>query len=164
MNSVLLKTLHNKNVQALSLLELVIAVAMISVIFIAGFQVFHLALRTVDRAKEYTIAEQLTHDLIELTVAKRNEDWNSLIPGEYYFVEDIDPDVGFVFTAGQETIDQFTRSVTIEAVTRDVSGNMASSGTVDDNTMKVIAVTTWTNKGLNFDVTFEQYLTNWRRF
>lgn len=152
-----------QRLNAFNTIELLTTVGMLAVIFTAGFQVFRLAVVTESYTKGYITAELLARDLIELTISKRNEDWNSLQTGTFYLQEDAA--AGFVFTAGSETIDEFTRSVTISEVRRNASGNVvASGGTVDEDVYKATADVDWSYRGRNFNVTMVQYLTNWRRF
>jgi hypothetical protein len=130
---------------------------------VSGFQVFRLTLFTIERTQLFTEAELLARDLVELTISKRNEDWNSLIAGQYHF--DNDPVEGFVFAPGTETVGEFTRSVTISTVERDGSGNIvASGGTVEADMMLATASVSWQYQGVNFDIQLAQYLSNWRRF
>jgi type II secretory pathway pseudopilin PulG len=163
-----LKTLLNdkRKLPAVNLLELVIVIAFIAILVTAGAQVFTLAIKTVDRARESSMAELMSLDLIELAISKRNEGWSSLQPGEYYLTEDPDPSIGFVFVAGEETVAEFTRSITISEVQRDISGNIvSSSGTVDPNTYLLTATTSWTSAtGFDEEVTLYQYVTNWDGF
>ena len=151
---------------ALNLLELVVVVAFVAIIFTAGYQVFSLSARIVDRSRLSTLALLQTQDLMELTISKRNEDWNSLVPGEYYLVEDPDPTIGFVFVSGQEVIDGFTRSVIISEVQRDVNGDIVSSGgTVDSDTFLIHGTASWTTiEGFSQQLDLYQYLSNWDGF
>lgn len=142
---------------------MIVATGVLAIIFTSGFQVFRLSLKVVDRAQNYTKAEIIARDLVELTVSKRNEDWNSLAPGQYYFLED--PIEGFVFTSGTESIGIFDRYITISEVERDGNGQIVTTGgTVDPNTFKAVANVGWATSGKDFEVELVQYLTNWRRF
>lgn len=152
-----------RKLAALSLVELVVALAVLSVMIVGGYGVFQLGVNTVDRARQYTLAEFLAHDLIELTTSKRNENWNSLVAGDYHFVED--PLLGILFASGAETINEFTRVVTLSEVQRNGSQQIVQSeGTVDPDTMKVVATVSWTYRGQNFQVQLTHYLTNWQKF
>jgi hypothetical protein len=149
--------------RAFNTVELLTVVGMTAVLATAGYQIFRLAVTTQARTKDFITAELLARDLVELTISKRNEDWNSLANGQYYFVED--PTDGFLFAAGEETIDYFTRSVTIADVNRDGSGDIvASGGNLDEDVKSVTATVEWTYRDRNFLVEIVQYLTNWRRF
>lgn len=154
-----------KTLPAVNLLELVVAVAFIAIIFTAGFSVFDLSLDIVNRARQSTMAELLAQDLVELTISKRNEGWDSLVPGIYYLVENPDPDIGFEFIAGSETIGEFTRAVTISSVNRDASGNITTSGgTTDPNTMLIHASISWNSQIGIETIDLYEYLTNWNSF
>lgn len=163
MNWVLSLTKNLKNrLKAISTIELLTAVSVFAIVATMGYQVFSSSIRTVQYAQDYAQAELLARDLLELTTAMRNEDWNALAAGEYYFTES---GGDYSFTAGTETVGKFTRSVTISTVERDGSGDIvASGGTVDTDIYKATAVVTWSFNTINFNVTLNQYLSNWRRF
>jgi hypothetical protein len=57
-----------------------------------------------------------------------------------------------------ETLGEFNRYVFFESVQRDAQGNIASSGNVDPNTIKVTAVVAWADRS----VQLASYFTNWR--
>lgn len=139
------------------------AVIFISVLLTASYSVFSLSLTTAEKSRQYNLAELLAHDLLELTVSKRNENWNALTPGEYHFTKD--EVLGLLFVPGNETVDEFTRSVVISAVARDSSGNIVTSGgTTDPRTFKVTSTVTWQYGTENHKVELVRYLTDWRRF
>lgn len=151
-----------QSLPAISTIELLTAVSVFAVVATLGYQVFASSVRTVQFAQDYAQGELLARDLLELTTALRNEDWNALSVGQYYITES---GGDYSFTAGTETVGKFTRSVTLSAVERDGSGNIvASGGTVDPDVYRATAIVTWSFNSINFDVTLTQYLTNWRRF
>jgi len=152
-----------KRLKGFTLLEMIVSLGFLAILLAGASEVFYLSLNIVDRSRQYTTAELLAHDLLELVVSKRNEDWNSINAGEYYFIDD--PVEGIVFAAGTETIDEFTRSVFITEVQRNGSGNIVESGgTVDNDTFKAEAVVTWSDRFADREIHLVEYLTNWNRF
>jgi type II secretory pathway pseudopilin PulG len=151
---------------AVSIVEILVAIAFMAILVTAGFQVFLLSLGAVNRSRQATIATLMTQDLIELAISKRNEGWDSLVPGEYHFVEDPDPAIGYVYTSGEETIEEFTRSITVSTVQRDSNQNIVTvGGSVDPNTFLLHAITSWTtDRGINEQVDLYTYVTNWDGF
>ncbi len=139
------------------------AVAFMAVILTASYSVLNLSVIIVDRAQKLTMAEMLAQDLLELTVSKRNENWNSVNPGQFHFEDDLVQ--GMIFVSGSEVVNGFTRYVTISEVQRDAGGNIVQSGgIVDDKTYKATATVTWTYASQNFDLELVQYITDWKRF
>lgn len=154
---------RTKRLKGFTLLEMIVSLGFIAILLAGASEVFYLSLNIVDRSRQYTTAELLAHDLLELVVSKRNEDWNSMVAGEYYFVDD--PVEGITFANGTETIDEFTRSVFITEVQRNGSGNIVESGgTVDSDTFKAEAVVTWSDRFSDREIRMVEYLTNWNRF
>jgi Tfp pilus assembly protein PilV len=148
--------------RGISTIELLTAVSVLAILMTAGYRIYQLSARTAELAQEYVKAELLARDLLEMTIAKRNEDWNVINAGEFYFVESAGE---YIFTAGEETVGEFTRSVTISEVNRDVDGNIiASGGTLDNDVFKLESVVSWTYRDNPHQVALEQYITNWRRF
>lgn len=157
------KIISNRHISAVSLLEILVAIAFLAVLLTGAIGVFQLALRTVEQSQNYTYAELVASDLIELTTSKRNEDWNSLVSGQYHFAQD--PLLGILFVAGTQQDGIFTKSVNISDVYRDGNGAITQSGgTLDADTKRVQALVTWTFRETAYEVELVQYLTNWKRF
>lgn len=145
------------------MIEIVLSVAMLAILAVSGYDVLRQSLQTAELARQFTLAELMAHDLIELTTSKRNEDWNSLAAGTFHFAED--PVEGFIFVPGTETVDQFTRSIVLEQGQRGGQGQLvASGGTPDPETYIIDATVTWEYGGQPREVSFQQVLTNWKNF
>lgn len=159
------KIFNNKTkyLRAFNTLEVMTAVIFISVLLTASYSVYSASLTTAERSRQYTLAQLMAQNLLEQTVSKRNEDWNSMVPGTYYLVQD--PNTGLTFANGDEVVDEFTRQVVIATVKRDSNNNIVQSGgTTDPDTIKATATVTWTYNGSNYQVQLVRYLTNWGRF
>ncbi|MDO8560263.1 MAG: hypothetical protein Q7S23_04505 [bacterium] len=71
----------------------------------------------------------------------------------------------WVLLAGPETIGvdlQFTRTLTIENLRRDVDGNISSTGTVDFNTKKITVTVSWMEGSAPKSLTLSQIVTGWK--
>lgn len=152
-----------KRFAALSIIEIILAIAIMAIIFTAGFSIFRLSLIAAQQAQNYRRAELLAMDLINLAISQRNENWNSLQPGTYHFVSD--PVEGLMFAPDEEEIDGFTRWIVITEVQRNGSGQIVTSGgTVDEESMKVTAHVSWELLNREESISLAQYLTNWAQF
>lgn len=155
--------MFNKHLRAFSLIEIILSVAMIAVLVAGSYDVLRISLETAELARQNTLAELMAQDLLELTVSKRNENWNSLAAGTYHFIED--PLLGIIFAAGAESVNQYTRSVVLTSVQRDGAGNVVSAGgTVDADSFIAEAIVTWQYAGQNREARLTQLLTNWKDF
>lgn len=102
---------------------------------------------------------------IEAVRSIKRQGWQYLIPGTY----GLQPAGGssrWTFTGTEDLNDKFLRRVTIQEVRRDGSGNIvASGGTVDPATFKVISNVTWdfTIPGQQKTMTLTTYLTHWEK-
>lgn len=149
--------------KAFSTLEVVTATAFLAVLLAGSYSIFSMSLNTVEKARQYTLAEFYAHDLLEMTLAKRNEDWNSLATGTYHFIED--PVTGLEFASGSETVGIFTRSVQLVNANRNGTGDLViSGGTPDPYTFMALSAVTWSYRGQNYQVNLQQMFTNWKRF
>lgn len=63
-----------------------------------------------------------------------------------------------------EQIGEFTRKIRFEDVYRDSNDNIvASGGSLDANSKKVIVYVSWNKEGKDYEVRLEAYLTNWTK-
>lgn len=146
-----------------STVEILTALLFLSILLTGSYSILNLSLTTAERAKEYTIAELMAHDLLELVTSKRNEDWNSLVPGIYHFVQD--PLLGSQFADGAEVVNGYTRQVEIITASRNSNGDLVTSGgTVDPETMGAVATVSWNYGDQAYQVSLTQYFTNWKKF
>lgn len=157
-----MRILTKKKLPAFNTIELLTSVIFISLLLTATYSVFYNSLRAAELARLRNLGELLAHDLLELTISRRNENWNSINTGQFHFV---DSPTGYAFTSGPETIDQYTRYVDIAEVRRNSSGVIVQSGgTVDPNTFKATATVTWTYGTESFNMQLVRYITNWGKF
>jgi prepilin-type N-terminal cleavage/methylation domain-containing protein len=64
---------RTKRLKGFTLLEMIVSLGFIAILLAGASEVFYLSLNIVDRSRQYTTAELLAHDLLELVVSKRNE-------------------------------------------------------------------------------------------
>jgi len=143
-------------------LEIIISLALISIAFVTLFGVGILAINTSASMKTETQADFLIKEEFEaLRNFRDGTTWatNGLgfattgIP--YHLVNSSNK---WSLVPGIETIGIFTRSVIFDAVYRDASGNIASSGTIDPWSLKATVTIAW--QGRTMQVI--SYFTNWK--
>ena len=162
--------IHNKK-KGIAVVEILIVVGIIatSISSLLGVAVFSLKLSA--SVKETTTADALAKEMVEAVRNFRDgTDWDSsdglgvLSTGNaYYPKKSGDTPPRWMFTAGEETINGFTRKVVFERVSRDPSTSniedIYNSLRDDPDTRKVIATVSWENK----KVEIITYFTNWRQ-
>lgn len=149
-----------------SVLEVIIAVA-IFMIFSTG------AILTVAQSynanrlgTENTVATQFAAEGIEAVKSIKNRGYVNLTnfnavglqrnsPGNYW---------EFKTEGTNNTLEKYTRTIKIENVNRDGSGNIAASGTLDPDTKKITSTVTWNfNTARPETTSLISYLTDWRK-
>jgi hypothetical protein len=156
------KHIYFKKCHASGMLELILASTLFlilaipsSVLSIAGAE------QSVIQEKDLT-ALILSQEGIEASKAISSRNYLNLESGDYGLTLNgsnewelsITPDV---------TDDFFTRTITIEDVYRDGSGNIASSGTLDLSTKKILSKVEWEwNKNKIYEKQLNTYLSNWQ--
>lgn len=112
---------------------------------------------------EETIANQYATEGIEAARSIRNQGFASLVDTAGSGITRTGSGV-WIFSGTTNTLNKYTRVITISDVQRDGSGNIVSSGgTVDLNTKKVTSTTSWNVSSSRADsVVLSTYLTNWK--
>ncbi|MDO8569949.1 MAG: prepilin-type N-terminal cleavage/methylation domain-containing protein [bacterium] len=155
----------NKNAHpGLTLVEVLIATSIILVFLLAFFGVHNLYLKTAFSNGEIIKATALAEESLEVIRFLRDSSWDTnIVPlsldVDYYLVF-----VGGVWqvTTANIFIDNiFERKVRFSAVYRDSSGDIvASSGTIDTNTLLVVSSVSWLNGVATTTKSISTYLTN----
>jgi len=150
-----------KTSRAFSLIEILIAMTIFT-IFATG--IFTLGVSSMDRSsKVQTNNEALAYaeEGIEAIRNIRDRDFLLLEAGEFglNFTSDT-----WSLTAAPEDIDgYYLRTVTIEDVYRDSEGNIATTGTLDEEIKKITSEVTWNwHSILPKSVSMTTYLADWR--
>lgn len=109
-------------------------------------------------------AELLAIELVEIARELEDSRWSELTSstcataGSECYPSDQVVSGAWRLVSGEETIGAFTRSMYTEPVTRDASHAIASSGTVDPHTRKVVATVSWNAYGTPRTLTLETYV------
>jgi type II secretory pathway pseudopilin PulG len=155
-----MKNIFNKKGQ--SLIEIVIAVAIVVIGFFAvmGFLLFSSSAST--KAKHNTEAVILAEQAMEAVRKLRDDSWSEnirpLLNGTVYYPV-ISSNHWVLSTTNPGATNGYTTTVVFSAVNRDANDNIASSGTVDNNSRKVVVTTSWNDSGSK-SVTLTTYITN----
>lgn len=149
-----------KAVKAFSLIEIMLAIFIFTLFSSA---IVYVSLDTASRATQVELkneAELYAEEGLEAVRNIRDRNYLDLAPGTYglSLVSDT-----WTFVAAPETIDAYyQRTVLVEDVYRDGSGEIAASGTLDAETKKVTVTVDWDWKGiLPKSVSLSSYFTNW---
>lgn len=150
-----------------SLLELLIAITVFS-LFVVALLTSISSLGFVQIKSNYTLtASQLAREAIESAVNWSLNNWShfSSLNGEYFltYQDDLGNDLGYVDFSVQNPgpiLDRFNRRIVIQPAYRDNQGNIAESGNIDPNTIKVSAIVEWQSADQPNQVVFTTYLIN----
>jgi len=143
-----------------TLVEIMVAVAVFGLI--AG-SLLILTLNSLSSSRqggERTKAQALAEEGIDAAYSIRERAWNELVNGNH----GVDDSAGYwQFSGTSNTIDQYTRVVTVEDVYRDVSGDIAVAGTLDLHTKKITSTVTWdVEASRSNEVELVSYFTTWQ--
>src|SRR3989338_2314523 len=128
--------------QGQSIIELLVAAALMALIFPALFSGIIAGRDGRSMLEQRLNAFSLTREAEEASRMIRERNWHEIeVNGIYH------PAVSgnsFVLNSGPETINGFTRTLTIADAFRDAAGALSASGTVDPSTKKVTVDVSWT--------------------
>lgn len=143
-------------------LEIIIAVALMGIVLMTLLQVAFLALNISINIQQTLRASNLMKEEIEALRSYRDGNtWSNFTTvsyggsNNYYFSLSSG---SWVRNSGTEAVSIFSRKVVFDQVYRDGSGNIASSGTLDNDTIKATVTVSWLGKSIQTIV----YLTNWQ--
>ncbi len=157
---------QTKNSAGVSLVELLVAVAVIFVALVALSGLGSFVLKISERVKKNVVATNLAQESLEVTRAMREQNWNlisNLTVGSVYHPAKTGSPAQWTLVSGSENISGFSRQVVLNNVYRDSNDDIvASGGTLDSSSKKVIATVSWNDSGQNFQLILISYLTNWK--
>ncbi len=134
-----------KSQKGFFLIEAVIASSVIAAVLIYLLSSIQNSVEVSQRSLERTQAAYLLEETTEAIKSLRDDAWatiNALTPGTTYYLSWNGTD--WVTTTTVQTVGNFTRSFTISPVLRDGSSDIVASGGTDDaGTKKIIATVTW---------------------
>lgn len=143
-----------------SLVEIIVALGIFSMVIFSTIQVFITSREAGGISANKTKALFLINDYFESLKNLRRENWNNLINGRY-LVTTPSGTIVLVPTTNGETIDDYTRFLTIENAFRDTTGKLVDSGgTQDPSTKKITVSVSW--QGLHpAEIVQSSYLTRY---
>lgn len=142
-----------------SLLEVVVAAAIITVSLGAIIVAFSNSLSLEQRNLRQTQAVFLAEEAIEVLRHLRDDDWGNISsPGEYSIVCDADC---VLASPNDELIGGiFLQQVEIGPAYRDGNYRLADAGSIDSDTVKVTISVSWADRGATSTRMLQTYLTN----
>lgn len=156
------------NKKGFSIIEILAAIAIISVALTALSGLASFSLRASLMSEQTGRANFLAQELMEsLRNFRDGTYWNSnglgslAMDTDYYIQEN---GSNWQIIQGIETIGIYSRKIILSNVQRDGNGNIVESGGANDNdTKKAVAQISWQEKGKMRKVEIATYLTNWRQ-
>ncbi len=144
------------------IIEILVALGLFGVVGLTGLSMILHSFTVSRLGEEQTIASNISLDGLEIVKLLRNQNWSNLVSGTYGLKN---LSGVWSFSSTPESWNRYTRTITIEDAHRDGSGNLVNSGgTVDSNTKKVTATTTWDTTPLrNNSIVLVSYLTNFTK-
>jgi Tfp pilus assembly protein PilV len=155
---------NNNTIKSFSLVEIIIAIAIFSLIAIS-VSIFAIdSFRFSEYNKEQKKADLVIQDTINAINQSRSDLWQNIIDntdaGAKHFTLVSNK---YAFAAGAQTVGDITTSLTIASVQRDVDGNVvASGGTNDINSRSVTMTVSWSDPlGFAQQLIDTFYINNW---
>jgi hypothetical protein len=156
----MLKKTDILQIKGQGILEVIIAMAIFSLIVASMATMVLGGLSTLTQGGQQTEAEALAQEGIEAVRAVRNGDWDSL--NCTTCVASVSGGEWILSSASSETIGIYSRTINISDVYRDGSNDIAESGTLDGYTKLVEVEVSWMiREGITNSVKRTEYLTNW---
>ena len=168
---------HQKYSRGISIIEILVAIAIIGVAVSALISFATFSLRTASLLKQTTQASFLVQEGLEaLKNYRDNTAWNDDDPQDEYdglgvvptetslrFALSGDVPSRWQFLSGTEVLGIFTRDIVIEFVERDLQDDIVESGGVlDFGTKKATVTVSWEERGGTRELEVVTYITNWR--
>lgn len=147
---------------AFSILEVILAITVFVIFSTSAIGILVQGYRSNRQAAELTIANQYATEGLEAARSIRNRSYSGLSNTVGTGIAQVGG--VWLFSGANNTFDKYTRTLVVDDVFRDGSGNVvASGGTLDSQTKKVTANISW-NAGYPQPQTLSQttYLTSWR--
>ena len=166
----MLQHLSGNNKKGFYLIEILVAVAIISSSLISILGLTSFCLRVTSIINQTNKANNMAQEIMEQIRNFRDvTSWSTdglgtLTPNIDYYVQKSGTPATWQLTQGTETVNGFTRKAAFEDVIRDLNDNIVESGGVNDpNTKKITVTVTWQERGNDRQIELLSYFTNWRR-
>lgn len=146
----------------LSIIEIILAMAILIIIASSGVTVILHSLAMNRLSAEQSQASFIALEGMEAVRSIRNFNFTNLTAGTYGV--DASGDT-WVLSGSADTLDDYTRTMRIQDVYRDLSGNIVDSGgSLDPDTKKITSHVSWSfSLNRNNNLNFINYLTNWKK-
>lgn len=148
-----------------TLVEVLVSITLILLISVGGLAANSLATNAVQTNQMRDKANFLAREGMEAVQSVRAANFPSLHPGDFHPVYGVN---GWTLSSGSETIGDFTRTITISSVEREltctetVCAIVPAGGIVDSSTMKVQVKVSWKERGSDKSYSLDTYVTYWR--
>jgi prepilin-type N-terminal cleavage/methylation domain-containing protein len=145
------------------IIEVLVTVVIISLIIVGLYSASVRALQLIQHSTQRSQATFLAEETIEVLRSLRDAGWSSsfgtLTSGTDYYLA-LSGGVWTITTTNIFIDKTFERTFAIEDANRDGSYDIASTGTPDDDTKKIIVSVSWHNQMGTTTQNIETYLTN----
>ena len=146
------------------IIEVIVCIAIIMITFWSFTGIAKYCLKIQEQNRVKIEAVNLASEAIEVVRSIRNENWDNisslLLETKYYPI--ISENEWTLTLSNPGVINgTYNRSITLERVYRDTSDNISKSGIEDNQTMKIIALVEWNDRGQTKQINLSTYLTNW---
>lgn len=166
MDSLSIKTyVHGKSISyktGLGLVEVVVAIAMISITLFALGNVSRIAFRAVDESSHRVQASFLLEEGFEALKTIRDGDWNDVASAP------LDEERFLVFSGGAWSLTEtetlidglFRRTITLHEVFRDSADSISATGVSDPYTKQADITVQWNERGKSISISSVTYITH----
>ncbi|OGD73736.1 hypothetical protein A3A84_01980 [Candidatus Collierbacteria bacterium RIFCSPLOWO2_01_FULL_50_23] len=151
--------------QGFSLVEILVSISLMMVIVVGSLSANSLASNSVGLNKLRSRANLLAKEGMEALLSVRAGDFNSLGLGDFHPVMNSGL---WTLVSGSETVGQFTRTITLSPVMRDmvcdtpVCGVVEAGGLIDRLSFYALVKVTWKENNQDKDYQLNTLVTYWR--
>ena len=148
------------------MVEIIVAIAVITVAFTAILQLFKLQVQTERAKREEMAGYTLLSESLEAVRSIRDDNWSNLssltIGAKYY--PKISGSSWILSISDPGAINGYSRWIVINSVNRNASGDIVSppSGSLDPDTLRIVSYVEWQSNGTTTSKDLRTYLTNWQ--
>ena len=156
--------------KGISLIEILVAVAIISSVLISLLGLTSFCLRITSIINQTNKANNMAQEMMEQIRNFRDvTSWNvdglgAITSNIDYYIQKSGTPATWQLIQGTETVNGFTRKVVFEDVMRNLDDDIVDSGGVNDpNTKKVTVTISWEERGNSRQIELLSYFTNWKQ-
>ena len=148
-----------------TLVEVMVAIALLMVLTVGSLSANSLATGAVVINQKRSQANFLAREAMEAIMSIRAASFTSLVAGDFHPVM---TGAGWTISPGSETLGEFTRTVTISNVMRQLGCTISvcdvvdAGGVIDEGTLKVEVTVDWKESGGDKSYVLNSLVTYWR--